>query len=104
MTDKQPDKLLLQKEVAKRLGCSESKVARLRFQGKLAYIPGRPVLIGEADLKAYLDGVSEAKRQKLAAAQEEAARFRAKLSSPGMIALKGRMAFARMRRKQQDSS
>ncbi|ESX21412.1 helix-turn-helix domain-containing protein [Mesorhizobium sp. LSJC264A00] len=43
--------LLTQDEVAKRLRCSTQKVKRLRISGQMAYIPGRPVLIEEADLK-----------------------------------------------------
>ncbi|MDG4903496.1 MULTISPECIES: helix-turn-helix domain-containing protein [unclassified Mesorhizobium] len=55
-----PVDLLTQKEVAERLRCSEQKVKRLRKIGALAYIPGRPVLIDEADLGEYL---SRIKRQ-----------------------------------------
>lgn len=49
--------LLTEAEVAERLRCSKSKVKRLRLGGKLAYLPGRPVLIDEADLAAYLNSV-----------------------------------------------
>jgi hypothetical protein len=48
-------KLLFEWEVAERLRCSTSKVKRLRLSGQLAYIPGRPLLISEADLLAYLE-------------------------------------------------
>lgn len=48
-------KLLTQAEVAERLRCSEDKVKRLRLAGKLRYLPGRPVLIDEADLESYLE-------------------------------------------------
>ncbi|TGT63722.1 DNA-binding protein [Mesorhizobium sp. M00.F.Ca.ET.170.01.1.1] len=46
-------KLLTQDEVADILECSTSTIKRLRQTGRLAYIPGRPVLIDEADLAAY---------------------------------------------------
>jgi len=46
-------KLLTQDEVAKILDCSVSKIRRLRQTRRLAYIPGRPVLVDEADLAAY---------------------------------------------------
>ena len=48
-------KLLTESEVAERLRCSPYTVARLRKRGRLPYIPGRPVLIDEADLLAYLE-------------------------------------------------
>ena len=48
-------KLLLESEVAQILRCSTEKVKRLRLSGKLAYQPGRPVLVDEADLLAYLE-------------------------------------------------
>lgn len=47
--------LLTEPEVAAILRCSASKVKRLRLGGKLAYLPGRPVLIERAALSAYLD-------------------------------------------------
>jgi hypothetical protein len=46
---------LTQPETAELLRCSTSKVSQLRFSGKLAYIPGRPVLIEESDIRQYLD-------------------------------------------------
>ena len=48
-------RLLTEIEVAETLRCSTSKVKRLRLAGKLAYLPGRPVLIREDDLNAYLE-------------------------------------------------
>jgi hypothetical protein len=45
-----PRKLLTEPEVAERLRCSTSKIKRIRQAGLLAYIPGRPLLIDEADL------------------------------------------------------
>ncbi|MER8515556.1 helix-turn-helix domain-containing protein [Mesorhizobium sp. M1060] len=50
-------KLLLQDEVAEILRCSVSTIRRLRQSGKLAYLPGRPVLIDEADLAQYQETV-----------------------------------------------
>ncbi|OLP60339.1 hypothetical protein BJF93_15390 [Xaviernesmea oryzae] len=47
-------KMLTEREVAELLRCSQSKIRRLRRAGELAYIPGRPVLIDEMDLAAYL--------------------------------------------------
>ncbi len=45
--------LLTEAEVAKRLRCSVSKVRKLRYDGRLAYIPGRPVLVLERELEAF---------------------------------------------------
>lgn len=59
---------LTEPEVAERLRCSTTKVKRLRLSGKLSYIPGRPVLIDEADLQSYIDEVKilrDAKAAKL---------------------------------------
>ncbi|OWK20227.1 hypothetical protein AJ88_31875 [Mesorhizobium amorphae CCBAU 01583] len=50
-------RLLTQIEVARLLRCSASKVKRLRKSGKLAYLPGRPVLVDEADLEAYKESI-----------------------------------------------
>lgn len=46
---------LLQTEASEFLGCSEQKVKRLRLSGRLPYIPGRPVLLDEVDLVAFLE-------------------------------------------------
>jgi hypothetical protein len=45
---------LTEREVADRLRCSLPKVKRLRLTGKLAYLPGRPPLVDEEDLAAYI--------------------------------------------------
>lgn len=45
-----PRKLLTEAEAAERLRCSTSKIKRIRQAGLLTYIPGRPLLIDEADL------------------------------------------------------
>lgn len=47
-------KMLTQGEVANRLGVSQTTVKRLRLDGKLIYIPGRPILIDQADLDTYI--------------------------------------------------
>ena len=46
---------LTEPETAERLRCSTSKIKRLRLSGALPYVPGRPVLIDENDLNAYLE-------------------------------------------------
>ena len=66
-------KLLLQWEVAQRLRCSTSKVKRLRLSGELAYLPGRPILIDEADVEAYLEGVRQRERKRNRETTEDAA-------------------------------
>ena len=45
---------LTEQEVADRLRCSLPKVKRLRLTGKLTYLPGRPPLVEEEDLAAYI--------------------------------------------------
>lgn len=47
-------RLLTEGEVAERLRCSTSKIKRLRLAGKLVYLPGRPVLVAEDDLDAFI--------------------------------------------------
>ena len=47
--------LLTQAEVARLLRCSISKVERLRRDGALPYIPGRPVKVELADLLSYIE-------------------------------------------------
>ncbi|WP_430715312.1 helix-turn-helix domain-containing protein [Rhodopseudomonas pseudopalustris] len=41
-------------EAAARLNKTVGQIRRLRHKGKLGYLPGRPVLIGEDDIEAYL--------------------------------------------------
>lgn len=48
--------LLLQSEVAEILRVSDRTVARLRAEGKLPFLPGRPVRIRQTDLMKYIDG------------------------------------------------
>ena len=57
-------KMLLQSEAAEFLSCSEQKVKRLRLSGRLPYIPGRPVLIDEADVVAFLEEERHAQEQR----------------------------------------
>lgn len=47
--------LLTQEDAAKLVRCSCAKLARERRLGRLAYIPGRPVLIKMEDLLDWLD-------------------------------------------------
>ncbi len=79
-------KLLTENDVARMLRCPIEKVRRRRRKG-LAFIPGRPVTIAEADLFAYLDTIkvrarttppSLAVQESNAAADTEAARARAR--------------------------
>ncbi len=53
--------LLTETEVAERLRCSVSKVRKLRYDGRLAFIPGRPVLVTDAAFAAFLE-VEEQRR------------------------------------------
>jgi len=53
-------KMLLEAEVAEILRCDRQKVKRLRLAGTLPYLPGRPVLIDEVDLLAYIDSAKQA--------------------------------------------
>lgn len=53
----QASRLLTEAEVARFLRCSPSKIKRLRTTGKLAYLPGRPVLIESAAVERYLDSI-----------------------------------------------
>jgi excisionase family DNA binding protein len=48
-------RLLTEIEAAQILRCSTSKIKRLRLSGRLAYIAGRPVLISETDLDAFVE-------------------------------------------------
>lgn len=55
MTVAADQRFLTQEEVAKILRRSVQSVARLRRMGELAYLPGSPVLIPEAEVTAYLE-------------------------------------------------
>jgi hypothetical protein len=60
--------MLTEPEVAERLRCSTSKIKRLRLSGQLPYLPGRPLLIAEEDLEAF---ISARKRSATAATPPE---------------------------------
>jgi hypothetical protein len=54
LTFRGPTVFLTEREVADRLRCSLPKIKRLRLTGKLTYLPGRPPLVDEEDLEAYI--------------------------------------------------
>lgn len=58
-------KLLTESEVAELLRCSREKIKRLRLSGQIRYIPGKPILIDEEDLKAFIEA------QKVGSAAQE---------------------------------
>lgn len=60
-------RLITQAEAAERLNVSERAVMRMRLTGRLPYYPGRPVLLAEQDVEAYL-----AKRARLISEREAA--------------------------------
>jgi len=64
---------LTEPEVAEILGCSTSKVKRLRFGGELRYVGGRPVLISKADLDRYIAAREAAAAQAAGRAAKTAA-------------------------------
>ncbi|WP_455977514.1 helix-turn-helix domain-containing protein [Methylorubrum populi] len=49
------EKLFTEAEVAERLNCSVARIRKLRAAGRLAYLPGRPVLIIERDFTAFVE-------------------------------------------------
>jgi hypothetical protein len=51
----EPPTLLTQRDAAQLLKCSEGKLARERRLGRLAYIPGRPVMLKLQDVLDWLD-------------------------------------------------
>lgn len=51
-------------EAAELMRCSREKIKRLRLSGKLPYLPGRPVLIDEADLVAMIEAMKAKSVQK----------------------------------------
>lgn len=51
--------VMTQAEAAAVMCCSVRTVARLRREGKLRWIPGRPVRIREADLAACLEALAQ---------------------------------------------
>jgi len=55
-------RFLTEGEVAETLRCSTSKVKRLRLSGRLAYVPGRPVLIDVEELQRFVERETRAER------------------------------------------
>lgn len=53
------EKLFTEAEVAERLNCSVARIRKLRAAGRLAYLPGRPVLITERDFNAFVESERE---------------------------------------------
>lgn len=47
-------RFLTESEVADLLRCSRSKIKRLRLEGRLAYMPGRPVLVEEETVARFV--------------------------------------------------
>ena len=64
---------LTQAEVAARLGCCVGTVKQMRFRDGLRYLPGRPVMIDEADLENFL---TDMQTEKAAQAVERKAEAR----------------------------
>lgn len=48
-------KLLTDEDMAALLRCSVSKVRKLRYVGRIAFIPGKPPLVREKDFEAFLE-------------------------------------------------
>ncbi len=71
--------LLTEDEVAERLRCHKSKVARFRKRGLLPHIVGRPILIRLADLEAFIASqvVNPPSPEETRIAENEAIRERA---------------------------
>lgn len=77
MTDDPAEReFLTEPEVARILRCGTSKVKRLRLGGRLAYLPGRPVLIARADLNAFIEETMRKARKPEAAAASDDTRTR----------------------------
>ncbi|BAU89651.1 hypothetical protein MPPM_1046 [Methylorubrum populi] len=53
------EKLFTEAEVAERLNCSVARIRKLRAAGRLAYLPGRPVLVTERDFNAFVESERE---------------------------------------------
>ncbi|MCP1546984.1 MULTISPECIES: helix-turn-helix domain-containing protein [Methylorubrum] len=47
--------LFTEAEVAERLNCSVARIRKLRAAGRLAFLPGRPVLVTERDFNAFVE-------------------------------------------------
>lgn len=87
--------LLTEAEVAERLRCSCEKIKRLRLSGKLSYLPGRPVLVDEKDLNAFLESIKVP-----ASAPSEATATKAERSSVEEATLRARRTWLARRMRQ----
>lgn len=95
-----PTAILTEAEAAERLGCSVSKLKKLRYAGRLAFIPGRPVLILERDLLAFQKLEAELKAAALREKQIKKGRYREPKPEPltGHALIVRRVIIARMQR------
>ncbi len=62
-------KFLPEPEATGVLRCSTSKIKRLRLAGHLRYVRGRPVLIAEEELQAYIAATTRATVEQHAASE-----------------------------------
>ncbi len=63
------------------MGWSVRKLKGLRLTGRLPYIPGRPPMIDEADLEAYLTRVKEAAESRATSRRKSRAKPRLEFSA-----------------------
>ncbi|MFD6320924.1 helix-turn-helix domain-containing protein [Methylorubrum thiocyanatum] len=77
--------LFTEAEVAERLNCSVARIRKLRAAGRLAYLPGRPVLVTERDFNAFV----ESERQHLKTLTGKRRKRAKKLLPPGEPPPKG---------------
>lgn len=63
------------------MGWSVRKLKGLRLTGKLPYIPGRPPMIDEADLEAYLTRAKQAAEARATSRPKSRAKPRTELSA-----------------------
>lgn len=85
-------KLITQAEAAVRLRMTEEAVKRLRLTGRLPYYPGRPVLLAEQDVEAYL-----AKRARLISEREAADILGCKIAHVQRLCQEGKLQAERSR-------
>lgn len=85
--------LLTQVEAAKLVRCSTGKLARERRLGRLAYIPGRPVLLRLADVLDWLE------RRRVASSAETAPAITVATTKPYQPTRAARLAVLRNRSK-----
>ncbi|MGE7469764.1 helix-turn-helix domain-containing protein [Bosea sp. NPDC003192] len=91
--------MMTEREVAAYLRCSTKKVQRLRLDGRLAYIPGRPPLIDRDDLLAYIADETRSANAAEAPTSEivEARRLAAEKASFAAAAIRAREAWLQMK-------